>query len=87
MPSHPPRRSIEPSAADLLQRVQDVPELREALDKDSCMAITAYTYDSGAPPERNLYFVLNSALRNRRSNPEALQPWKVQRRRVVSLSR
>jgi hypothetical protein len=62
---------------ELRERVKDNPQLSEALDDDSLVAITAYTYDMGPPRERNIYFALNNALRNRRTNPEAFKPWKV----------
>lgn len=38
--------------------------------------MVAYTFDSGLGPRQNIYFALNAALRKRKTEPSAIEPWK-----------
>ncbi len=41
-----------------------------------CRAIVAYTVDGACGREQNVYFTLNSALRNRKSDPAQFRVWR-----------
>jgi len=45
------------------------------LDQDSLVALVAYTSDNNVDKSTNVYFAMNRALRNRRTDPATFRQW------------